>query len=289
MTTNISPLRYPGGKTVLSPFLSELLIENSLHGGIYAEPYAGGAGAALNLLFSEIVDEILINDADYCIYCFWKSILEQKQKFLTLIDKTPVTILEWKKQRKVYQNYKNHSQIKVGFATFFLNRCNRSGILMNAGPIGGKEQQGTWKIDARFNKTELKLRIERISLYAERIKIFNLDALVFLKDIISKNPQVDRTMVYLDPPYYLKGSELYLNHYKNADHSKVKNYLEKKRKFKWILSYDNVEQIRKLYGNMNQLSFCLSYTAHIPKVGSELLIYNDCLKVPLESKNIKIA
>jgi DNA adenine methylase len=289
MPVSLSPLRYPGGKTVLAPFICELLYENKLQGGIYAEPYAGGAGAAINLLFSENVDEILINDADYCIYSFWKSILDQTKKLLKMVDDTSITIQEWKKQKKIYTNYEKYSRIKVGFATFFLNRCNRSGILMNAGPIGGKEQEGAWKIDARFNKENLKSRIERIALYKERIKVSNLDALRFIRTIVSKNPAVDKTLVYLDPPYYIKGSELYLNHYQKNDHGKVKSFLEKKHKFKWILSYDNVEPIRTLYKGMNQISFNLTYTAHIPKVGSELLIYNKSLKVPLCSKNIKKA
>lgn len=287
--TNISPLRYPGGKTKLSKFLGELLMKNGLQGGIYAEPYAGGAGAALKLLFSEIVDEVLINDADYCIYSFWKSILEQKQKFLKILASTPVTLQEWKKQKNIYLDFKKHSQIRVGFATFYLNRCNRSGILLNAGPIGGMAQEGKWKIDARFNKSDLKSRIERIYLYKDRIKTYNLDALVFLKEVISKIPKINKAFVYLDPPYYLKGSSLYLNHYQNADHERVKKYLEKKRKFNWILSYDNVEQIRILYKDMNRTSFNLTYTASKPRMSTELLIYNNSLKVPLDSKNIKLA
>jgi DNA adenine methylase len=289
MPMNISPLRYPGGKTVLSSFLSKLFIENGLQGGIYAEPYAGGAGVALNLLLSEVVEEVLINDADYCIYSFWKTILQNKRHFLKLVDKTPVSIREWEKQKKIYLNFRKHSPINVGFATFFLNRCNHSGILLKAGPIGGRDQKGTWKIDARFNKEELKSRIERISLYSERIQVFNLDALDFLKKVVSRNQKVSKTLVYLDPPYYVKGADLYLNHYQYDDHKKVKEYLEKKRRFKWILSYDNVKPIRKLYKDMNQLSFNVVYTANSPKVGNELLIYNNSLKIPEKSKNIKIA
>ena len=277
-----SPLRYPGGKAVLTNFLADVIEVNGMQDGIYAEPYAGGAGAALNLLFAEHVDQILINDADPCIYSFWNSILTQPKRFLNLLESTPVTIDEWMRQRDIYQNPKRHSGIKVGFSTFYLNRCNRSGILMNGGPIGGFDQKGNWKIDARFNKENLIDRIKKIFYYRDRINVSNLDAIQFLNKKVVEHKMVDRIFVYLDPPYYVKGSTLYLNHYLHDDHVALAKFIRQDNKFKWIMSYDNTDAINELYASNERVAFNLNYSANKAKVGSELLIY-DAEKISLST------
>jgi len=289
MPTINSPLRYPGGKAVLSDFLAGVIQANGLSDGIYAEPFAGGAGAALNLLFSGHVDKILLNDADPCIFAFWSAVLKQTKGFLELLKKTPVSIDEWRRQREIYCNPSRHSNIKVGFATFFLNRCNRSGILMKAGPIGGYEQTGTWKIDARYNSHEQKRRIEKIALFKDKITIFNYDAIDFIKKEIFPLKEQRRILVYLDPPYYVKGSKLYLNHFVHRDHAALARFIKKKHDFYWVMSYDNVPEIRELYLDKEQVEFDLNYSAHTAKTGSELLVYDSTTLVPLESKLIKIA
>src|SRR5207302_1863340 len=112
--------RYPGGKQVLANVLAHVISLNGLQGGTYAEPYAGGAGAALALLFGENVSRIMINDADRCIYAFWNSVLRETDAFLRLLQRATLNVREWERQRKVYKNAKQHSALEVGFATFFL-------------------------------------------------------------------------------------------------------------------------------------------------------------------------
>jgi len=281
-----SPLRYPGGKSRLSDFLAALITANNLQDGIYVEPYAGGAGAALALLLSERVSQIFINDIDARVIAFWTAILRQTRRFLIRLNETPVTLEEWNRQRRIYLKPTRHSQFKVGFATFYLNRCNRSGILTNAGPIGGRDQSGRWKIDARFNKGELARRIVRIALYKERIAVFNMDAIDFLRKEIVNSGLSKRSLVYLDPPYYIKGKRLYLNYYQHDDHAQLARFIRKQKDIKWILSYDNVPEIRKLYSGMNQLPFNLRYSAHAAKVGSELLIYDNTITISEELKDL---
>jgi DNA adenine methylase len=284
-----SPLRYPGGKAILSPFLAEVLAANQLRDGIYAEPYAGGAGAALSLLFAEHVHTIILNDADPCIYAFWKTILERKNSFISLVMSSPICLDEWKKQREIYQNYKKHSRIRVAFATFYLNRCNRSGIIVNGGPIGGYGQEGKWRIDARFNKSELISRIEKIWLYRDRIKVCNLDAIDFLEQVIKRDYNDGNTLVYLDPPYYVKGRELYLNHYQHEDHAALARYIKIQREFKWIMSYDDVSEIRLLYEDRNMVNFNLDYCASKRKVGKEILVCSPDLHLPEDHNLLKNA
>lgn len=258
-----SPLRYPGGKAVLSDFLGDVLAINGLQDGIYVEPYAGGAGAALNLLFAEHVQRIVLNDADPCVFAFWNAILHRKGDFIRRLQETPVTIDEWKRQREIYRQQTRHSRIKVAFASFYLNRCNRSGIIVNGGPIGGLEQTGKWKVDARFNRNELLRRIEKIHLYRDRIDVYNMDAIEFLNNVIGRFDCLDNTLIYLDPPYYVKGSQLYLNHYRHEDHSRLATFLRQQANFRWLLTYDNVPEISKLYQDCQCTPFNLSYSAQI--------------------------
>src|SRR4029079_1838113 len=174
MAVATSPLRYPGGKQVLSNVLAYIIRLNRLQEGTYVEPFAGGAGAALSLLYGEHVQRVMINDADPAIAAFWRAALVQSPGFLKLLKTTPLTVREWERQREIYFHPYRYSSLRVGFATFYLNRCNRSGIIASGGPIGGPKQKGEWRIDARFNREELRQRIQRVAQYRDRIELFNL-------------------------------------------------------------------------------------------------------------------
>ena len=195
---NFSPLRYPGGKVSLYPMICDLLNKNKNGDVTYIEPYAGGAGLALALLMMEKVSNIIINDYDKAIYCVWKSILGNTQRFINKIKSIDVNMKEWEKQRRIYEN--TESEFSLGFATFFLNRTNFSGVI-TGGPIGGFEQKGQWKIGARFNKSKLIERIERITYFKNRIRVQNEDGL----KLINRFSRRSDVFIYLDPPYYVKG------------------------------------------------------------------------------------
>ena len=290
---NATPLRYPGGKSLMTKFFEEVIETNSMKNVVYAEPYAGGAGAAINLLLNKKVDSIKINDANIGIYSFWYFLINESEKFLRKFNRTEVSLKQWQKQRKIVKTATEPS-LKLAFATFFLSRCNRSGII-NAGPMGGQDPflqiNATYKLDCRYNKKELKNKLKQIIDNKEKICVYNDDALKFLKRFRKK---AENILVYLDPPYYIQGAKLYMNYYKHADHAKLAEFLKKSDKFKWILSYDNVEQIRDLYSDCNLYKFNLKYSAQKTKKGVELLTHskNLILPKPLEikrkSKNIPI-
>lgn len=119
MPYTLSPLRYPGGKSQLYKFIVNVFAENGIHAPIYVEPFAGGAGLAIELLVKNNVSSIIINDFDQSIYYFWKSILFQTDDFINLLVSTPVNFETWKKQREIYLDPKRFSELEVGFATFF--------------------------------------------------------------------------------------------------------------------------------------------------------------------------
>jgi len=276
-TKHYSPLRYPGGKAKLSYYVQLLIDYNLINDGHYVEPYAGGASVALSLLFNEFVSEVHINDFDVRIYSFWNSILENTDEFIEKIETTELTIQNWKKQKIIQQNFQNYTEMEVGFSTFFLNRTNRSGIL-KAGVIGGKNQDGEWKMDARFNKVNLIERIKKISRYKNRINLYNEDAVDLTQKLNKTLPK--QTLFYFDPPYYNKGKDLYINFYEHADHKQIADIISKLKNRYWLVSYDNDKNISDLYSKFLQRTYQLNYHANNATKGTEIMIYSDNLIVP---------
>ena len=272
-----SPLRYPGGKGKLSNYIQLLVEYNLLTDGHYVEPYAGGASVALSLLFNEFVRTIHINDFDYRIYSFWHSVLYETESLCEKINKTTIDIENWEIQKEIQKNPENYNKLEIGFSTFFLNRTNRSGIL-KAGAIGGKEQNGNWKLDARFNKEDLIQRITKISRFKNRIRLYNQDASELTMQLSKTLPE--KTLFYFDPPYYKKGKDLYINFYEHQDHLQISKLISELPNKYWLVSYDNNENIRKFYNSFLQQTYELNYHAANASKGTEILIYSDNLIVP---------
>jgi DNA adenine methylase len=283
--TYFTPLRYPGGKAKLAPFVKKIIEENNLVDGQYVEPYAGGSGIALELLFHEYVSHIYLNDVSRPVYSFWKSVLDYTESLIKLIHKTKPTVSEWDRQKKIFSNPEDYDDLKLGFATFFLNRTNRSGIL-NGGIIGGRDQSGSWKIDARYNAPELIFRIESIANIRKRISISCNDAVSFLSTRLRLFPK--NTLIYLDPPYYFKGKDLYYDFYTHQDHEKIAQFVVNKIiNQKWIVSYDNVEPIHIMYRGYQNVVYELGYSANEARLGSEIIFFSKNLYVPETIGEIK--
>lgn len=279
-----SPLRYPGGKRKLANFVKLLLRKNQLLDGYYAEPYAGGASVALSLLFNEYVERIYINDIDRGIYAFWHCVLNETEDLCRLIWDTPITMDVWESQREI-QSSLSPSLLELAFSTFFLNRTNRSGII-SGGVIGGKQQSGKWKIDARFNKRELIARIEKIARYKDRIFLSMLDGIQFVDEIVMQFPH--KSLVYFDPPYFVKGqSKLYTNFYSEADHIKLAKRISSLHT-PWIVSYDNVEPIRNLYAQYRLLEYGVPYSAQSRYQGKEVIFFSNQLSIPSVDDPVRV-
>lgn len=275
-----SPLRYPGGKAKLADFLIAVLKCNGANKPHYIEPYAGGAGAALCLLFGGFVESITINDADPRMFCFWKAVTSQNKSFTDLLAKVEVSVDEWSRQREIYNSCDCSDILRLGFSTFYLNRTSRSGIIHNGGPIGGVDQTGNYLIDARFNREDLINRISHIGSVSQQIQVSSIDGLALLKKINKCRTVAKKSFVYLDPPYYVKGPELYMNRFTKNQHWELAMYLSKKMNFPWIMTYDDVEAVRTLYEGFSRFCFNLQYSANGCKKGQELLIHPDSVEIP---------
>jgi DNA adenine methylase len=269
-----SPLRYPGGKGKIASFIKKVIETNGLLDCCYIEPYAGGASVALSLVIEEYAQKVVINDIDKSIYAFWHSVLHETDELCERIYNCELSVENWGINRQIQRQKENNSLLDLGFSTFYLNRINRSGIIM-AGVIGGKNQDGKWKMDARFNKNDLIKRIQLIANYQNRIELNNIDAM----ELIEKYKSKKNVFFYLDPPYYVKGQDLYMNFYKHDDHALIANNVLN-IKNSWIISYDLHPAIENLYQGRRQFDYSMFYSASKSAKGNELIVLSDDLIIP---------
>lgn len=281
---HLTPLRYPGGKSKLADFMRLVFEENNLINAHYIEPYAGGAGIAFHLLFSGYASHVHINDLNKSIYAFWRAVLYDTDNICRLIFDTPVNMDTWLRQKEVQVYAEQHSILELGFSTFFLNRTNRSGII-GGGVIGGKNQDGPWKLDARYNKSDLISRIEKISGFRDHITVYNQDAADFITEVIPNLPF--QSIVYLDPPYYTKGSDLYENYYSFDNHVTISNLIGRIQQ-NWIVSYDDSPEIRDIYKRYRNLPYQLNYSAANRYKGAEIMFFSDNIIIPVLENPTKV-
>lgn len=272
----VSPLRYPGGKGRLATYIKLVFRYNGLLDGHYVEPYAGGAAVALSLLFSEYAAHIHINDISRPLFAFWHSVLNTTDELCELIRSSDVNMGEWHRQKSIQAQASDVSLLELGFSTFFLNRTNRSGIL-SGGVIGGQSQTGSYRMDARYNKDGLIKRIQRIARYRSRISLHCEDAERFVHTVVHHLP--GSALLYLDPPYYVKGKGLYEDHYEHHDHVRVASML-KGLKHRWVISYDSSPEIREMYERYPHIEYDLSYSTADRYRGREIMYFNRNVVIP---------
>ena len=267
-----TPFRYPGGKAFIADTLRSKIEEWIGQGAEYAEPFAGGAGAAIRLLSDGVVSRVRINDADIRIYSAWNAILNETDRFLDTMQACPVSVEEWHRQADLVKNpSKATSSFDLGFATFFLNRTNRSGIILGAGPIGGYQQTGSWKLDARFNKVALADRIEWLGNHSHQIRTSCKDGISFLRHA-SKRNYAARTFFFVDPPYVAAGSRLYLNSMNERKHGRLAEFLQTGAIRHWLVTYDKCPLIDAAYGCSDQSLLEVPYSLQNRRKQGERLV-----------------
>ena len=279
MPVTKSPLRYPGGKTQLSSFVEHLMELNNIKNGIYCEPFSGGAGVAIELLLSNKVNGIILNDYDIGIYSIWKAILDDTEDFIRLIQATPITMEEWHKQKEIHSEKRSDKEysLELAFATYFLNRTNRSGIVLG-GPIGGYSQEAKDKLDCRFIKAKLIAKIQAIADRKDAIQLYNLDASVLIEDILKKQNN-ENLFTFFDAPYYKQGQSLYTNFFVDHDHAFLSNNIKSMEDYYWITTYDYHNRIAEIYTGTQQKEYSLRYSANRVRKEKEYLFHNEKTKV----------
>ena len=267
---NRSPLRYPGGKSNITPLIKSILETKGNRPLTYIEPFAGGAGVAINLLLDDVVDNIVINDYDKAIYSFWRALKEETDALVDLIRNTPISIDEWHHQKAIYTSMNKRYSLQLGFAAFYLNRTNHSGIL-NAGPIGGYAQTGEYTMNARYNRPALIDRIETIARKKSSIFVYNKEIRKFIVQTIPKYQ--GNSLVYFDPPYFVNGKRLYKNFFIERDHNEISHCISENVECDWVMTYDDMAEIREIYAGYPMYNYQLTYSAANKGKGSELIVF----------------
>ena len=279
-----SPLRYPGGKGKLSLFMEYMIDRLGHRGGTYIEPFAGGAGIAVELLLKNVVNRIVINDYDKGVWSFWKAILTETDRFVEQVRTVPLTIDEWYRQHKICVNQNDKYSFELGFATFYLNRTNRSGII-KGGVIGGLEQAGNWTMDVRFNREDLINRIQNIASRKKDIKLYNKDISSFITNYVPLYE--DNAFIYFDPPYYKKGKQLYMNYFSHEDHVRIESAIRQHINCDWIITYDDVKEIEEIYKDYQLYLYDLNYSVSTKCKASELMIFGNNIVLPTNEMLLK--
>jgi DNA-methyltransferase len=271
----VSPLRYPGGKARLAPFLSDLLKDQEKplpH--VFVEPFAGGAGAGLSLLQQGVVEHLVLNDANPGIAAFWSSVLYHTDEFCDLIRSTSASLENWYRTKSILDNPLGVDTLTLGFAAFFLNRTNHSGIIEKARPIGGLKQDGKYKIDARYNVDTLISRVRNVAALGSRIEVYQRDGVDFLRDYASVD-DVQEVFAFVDPPYVVKGRQLYEFAFTQADHERLASVL-RSVPFRWVLTYDDSPVVRGLYPQAWCSGFGMPYSVSQSRCrGRELMVFSE--------------
>jgi len=261
----------------LACWVKKIIELNDLAGISYAEPFAGGAGIALALLADNYVSHVFLNDLDCAVFAFWSSALEETSDLCRLIKDTPVTVNEWFREKDILLNPMDHTVLELGFATFFLNRTNRSGII-EGGIIGGLDQTGDYKIDCRFNKDSLIRRIEEFASRKNDISMTRFDAVEFIRDVVN-NSRGD-CLSFVDPPYYKKGHKLYFNALDPRDHLNLSKVILDELRTPWIVTYDDVPEINTMYASSPKLNYSINYSASTKQKGHEIMFHSSDISVP---------
>lgn len=266
MPATYTPVRYPGGKTKLYSQIKSILETNNLIGHAYAELFAGGAGLAIKLLLKDDVRSIIINDFDPAVFCMWDMIVNHSEELCDFIESAQLDIPTWKSMRDIYRSRDTSDALSLGKASFYLNRTNVSGIL-SGGVIGGLNQAGTYKIDARFNRTTLIAKIRRIAEHKDKIEVTNLDAEEFIKKRLTDS----ELFAYLDPPYVQKGPGLYRSSFTVEKHRSLARKIGS-AKSKWVVTYDADKLIDSIYSDYEHCDFEIGYSANLKTIGREKMI-----------------
>lgn len=274
-----TPLRYPGGKTQVAKFVAHTIRINQIAHPVYCEPFCGGAGVAIALLLAGDVDSVILNDYDSAIYSFWYAVLNDTERLMRSIYDTEINLEVWNEERHIYHELKDTAEynFELAFATLFLNRTNRSGII-TGGPIGGWQQSSAYSIGCRFNKETLVRKIQNIAKRREEIALYHLDAVDFIRDILIRQPS-DKVFTFFDPPYYQQGKNLYKNSFNDEKHIALSLAIQGMNRFYWIATYDDSPRIHEIYQDMDMQYYELQYSANQKRKERELFFHSPITQV----------
>jgi DNA adenine methylase len=280
----VSPLRYPGGKACMTPWLVDVF--NSLNGTmdveVWLEPFGGGAGAALMALEAHDVPEAWIVESNPALAAFWTEVMNDGGQLAARVETTTPTLAMFDAAKEIVTAAlagEKPELCELAFAAFLLNRCSRSGLLLgNVGPIGGKAQAGRYGISARFNGEALAQRLRAIAAYGSRFRVHEGDGIRFIEQLAGSGIE-DEVFVFADPPYMGVGNALYAHGMCQTGHARLAAAL-RNCPAPWVLTYDAHPEVLALYQGHRVVEFEIPHTVNKQKIGTEYLVLSKGLTTP---------
>ena len=284
MPVTKSVLRYPGGKTQLAKFVNNLITINKIKKPIYCEPFSGGSGVSMELLLTNKVDSVILNDLDPSIYSIWYAILNDTDRFVEAVQAMPITMDEWYCHKKIYSELRNIPQYDFNLAVsaLFLNRTNRGGII-TGGPIGGYGQKSKYALDCRFNKNGIIKKINMIADQRHRVRLYMLDAKDLINNVLLQESP-EQLFTFFDPPYYKQGQTLYKNAFSHDDHVALSDAIKTMNSYKWITTYDECHEIQSIYTGYRLYTYKLRYSVNQFRKANEYLFASPITKLKSHDK-----
>jgi DNA adenine methylase len=262
--SDVSPLRYPGGKRKLAPYVAAA-VEEAGAKRLLVEPFSGGASISISLLEAGTVDTVGLCDADILVASFWQTVFSTDATILAdLVRNATVNVDEWRRMREC----RPEKRIDLAFKCVYLNRTSFSGsIHPYAGPMGGWNQTSNNPIGSRFNQPKIADRIEALAARRDQVAFVEhasySDVLQRARGGRSWPATASDTFWYFDPPFFAKAGRLYAHHFDAAAHQALADELEEVPG-SWILSYDDHPEATRLYGDHPGFGkVALQYTARV--------------------------
>lgn len=276
----LSPLRYPGGKATIAQHLGDVYLAQDGHMPIeiWIEPFAGGAGAALDLLTRDVVDEAWLIDAHPALAAFWGTVIDDGERLAAVVAATVPTMQLWEQSREVLEAG-DVGTFDLAYAAFVINRCSRSGIVApRSGPMGGRHQTGRYTIASRFNGPPLADRILHVHSLRSRLRVHHGDGIGYIEQL-NDSGIVDEVVLFVDPPYIREGNRLYANGLDPAAHQRLSAALHA-TEARWLLTYDNHCDVQDvLYPDHRVVPFNIRNTANRARLATELAVLSNNLQV----------
>jgi len=255
--------RYPGGKSKLKDRivckLNEISSDDTLE---YREPFFGGGSIGLSFFEKRPnLDKIWINDFDLGISSLWTTLFNRPDLLKLCVQKFQPSVLmfdKYKEELTATPLPKLTSEEEIanfGFAKLAIHQISYSGLgTKSGGPLGGRDQKSKYKIDCRWSPDYICKKIDALHQRFSKLSVRNdICTNLDFSDII--NDTSHDAIIYLDPPYFEKGNDLYQHGFTEKNHTQLADCL-KNTKHRWLLSYDDCPEIRKYYdwANIEEIS-----------------------------------
>jgi DNA adenine methylase len=280
----ISPLRYPGGKARMAPFLGEMFAQQvaAMDVEIWLEPFAGGAGAGLSMLEADAVGEVWLTEKNPAIAAMWRAVLGEGEALAARVETTApdMALWGWARETVAAAGEQEVPDLDLGFAALVINRCSRSGIVTSrVGPIGGKSQDGRWTLASRWNGAALAERIRHLATLRRSIRFTEGDAICAIADLDGSGIE-DEVLAFVDPPYIREGNRLYAHGMSELDHRRLAGALNASPA-RWMLTYDDEPSVAEaLYPQRRVLAYRISNTANRQRIATEYAVFSGNLLLP---------